>query len=1266
MTQGFRELIERWAHPSPSEPAPSGKRPLLEQAVFSVPRLFRSLQETTASWSPESPLVLPPALILDLIRSRELSLPPDQRQAALPPQSVVTLNARTGQLEITNEYDAAYRRGLEAVADLRLVLETAGASSDPAEMARLLEGAAGLTEDFGKAAQMVHRVHTRDGLNEYATIESWLGSLYDAARRHETIRLEGVMLGFNLAGVNKHDATYRTGTAVKLLIESTARDVATEWGGGARGLGLWGTNTVVDGIPEDRVEEFHREVENRVYDFLKRDQALPEEISRQLGGKDVRTRDLPARSWLLRGRSHMGLSAGHRSLDLHASEVRPGDADLRVIALLEGLAGTESAARAKGGVLKGGPVDPARPAEARPTSLLRTPARLAPGTAPQDVPALETTERGAPRMPLTLTDVQAGRLPRPAHETGHLIRQRLDLDSLLAKAAYEASAGNIEGARAAIEDAIRFLDNPEARPAEMKPRSVADFLSDGYARSLEQHRFPGVFRLELFPQIAERAFQGDRFFIQMAEYRDYWGHNREHAADPGDSMHRLTMDILVRGYQYHGVEVLVATQGGDEVYFAVRGKTSAGVELTDADVARISDQLATHFNRIFQNVEHHMVVKVPALKGGLYDGRPYVIQDGAARVQGELTDTAKSDLAEVIRMAHGVEIDPSRISHVESISSVAQVERWNVWSRVDAATGRVIDITLPLDATPPEGFFQRLIPLSTTITPAVEIPSGSSPEVIRLAMDRAGKLADDMKAAGVDRPSSDAALKSGPPPVVRLGWLERFQTSRAGRHTVHGGVFAIGDAASDVILGEGDRWAHLDTYGHLAQTYLGLSLGTAAGETTTRGGIALFGNQLLVREGGTVAWNRAALRAEYAGAKGLAVRGGGLLGAILVTELISSRRISLEETAWTGGSMLGAMATSRAVLAGAAGTAELAGFARLARGLKAPHPVTMAASVVIECLVIKGIGHWRQTRATEEAGQNTRDSLARAMHALDATIARGGLVGPDGDVDEAQSREMRNDVRDVTEAFGDLLMFQFSQTLPEGEAFVEAQRAAAEASETLDGRLENYPKSWERIQALREDPQADPGEEARLIAEVVDYEDSTEAMYSLTGGRGMGQSKARDLENLAERREETRAALQSAETRFQEAVQEALQGAPRDPSVSLPIGGSITWHYQASLESDPVGLYNQFQNYLASRIAMADQIQAGSGRSLTERFPGLISESETPPEDDIEVHIPRGVSADFDATLRLPSPETPSDPVLDLLGLQDLFAPRPAKVTVRP
>lgn len=1227
---------------SPAGSAVSGRWLALGQAFFKAPRLFQALRP-----SDRTPPLLPPSLIVDLIRSRELSLPPDQRQTALPPQSIVTLNARPGGIEITNEYDATYRRGLEAVRDLRALLESAGASPDPAEMAGLLEDAAGLAEDYGKAAEMVHRVHTRDGLNEYATIEAWLGSLYDAARRHaeagrpaqETIRLEGIMLGFNLAGVNKHDATYRTGTAVKLLINGTARDVAAEWGGGARGLGLWGTNTVIGGVPEGRVEEFHREVEGRVYDFLKHDQALPEEISRQLGGKDVRTSDLPGRRWLLRSRSHLGLSAGHRSLDLRVSDVRPGDADLRLIALLEGLAGTESAARGKGGIAKGGAVDFARPAGARPAPLLRTPARLAPGTAPRDVPAMEAPERGAPRTPLALADIEAGRLPRPAHETGHLIRQRIDLDGYLAQAAREASSGNGDGARDRIREAIGFLDNPEARPPESLPRSIAGFLSDGYARSLEQHRFPGVFRLELFPQIVERAFQGERFFIQMAEYRDYWGHNREHAADPGDSMHRLTMDILARGYEYHGVEVLTGTQGGDEVYFAVRGTTSEGAELTDADVARISDHLATHFNRIFQNVEHHMVVKVPALTGGLYDGRPYVIQDGSVHVQGEpLTDAARSDLSEVIRMAHGIEIEPCRISRVESISSVAQVERWNVWSRVDAATGRVIDITLPLDATPPEGFFQRIIPLSTTITPAVEIPTGSSPEVIRLAMDRAGKIADDMKAAGVDRPQANAS-DAAPPPVVRLGWLERMQTSRPGRHAVHGGVFAVGDAVSDLMLGEGGRWAHLDTYGHLARTYLGLSLGTAAGETASRGAVALFDNRLLVRQGEAVTLNRAAFRAEHAGAKGFAIKGGGLLGAILATEILGSGRIRLEETAWTGGSMLTAMGTSRVALAGAAGTAELAGFARLARGLKTPHPVTMAASVVLECLVIKGIGHWRRTRATAEAGDGARDALARAMHALDETIARGDVL------------ESRGDVRNVTEAFGDLLLFQFSQILPEGRAFVEAQSEAAETAETLDGLLERHPEAWARIQDIREDPAADDGEEARLIADLVEHEDARESLYSLTGGRGIGQSGARDLQEATERRDEARAALQSAEIRFQEAVQEALQRAPRDPAVSMPIGGSISWHYRASLERDPVALYNQFQNYLASRIAMADQVQAGQGADLTGRFPGLISGAKSPVEHGVDVSVPQIPPMDFDPTLRLPSTGAPTDPILDLLGL---------------
>jgi hypothetical protein len=1152
-----------------------------QQVLFAGPPAPNATPSATCQNDSPNPPILPPYIIEQLLRPLPKVGPRDDRTPP-PPQSAITITDQNGILQISNKYDTTYRNGANALSTVYGNLENAGLSNDPAEITRLLDGTADPLATFRTSAVAVRDAHTRGGLSDYATIEGWLGPLYARFRptasvspqASEMVRLEGVMLGSNMAAINNADPTYRTGTAVKLLIHHQARALAGEWGGEARVLGLWGTNIAVAGIPEARVEAFRAEVARRVVNFLEVDQPLPASISEQMGAQGLRTSDLPARGWLNTVR-HLGLTAGYRSTSIDAINFQPGQpnyvrgqADIEIISLLTGMAESEMEARRLGRPTFTGEVPRTSPVfgnAARP--VLRTDAIIPPGTAPHTVEPLPAPEGTNNPLP-TANDVTSGLVPRPAHEAGHSLGQEQRLSQIILQARQAIQSGLVEEAHRLIGQAMEFMRNPENRAPDQQPRTMHEFYEDGYRVSLYQHRFPGVFRLELFPQIARNVFGGERFFIQMAEYRDYWGHNRTHVPDAGDSMHRLTMDILARGYEYHGVEVLTGTQGGDEVYFAIRGQTADGRQLTDADIARISDYLGTNFNRIFQNVEHHEVTKAPMLPGGRFAGKNYLIQDGRVMVErGAYTPDQIPELLENVRIAYGQTINPANVTEVESLSKVGQVERLRLWSRVDAASGRVVEVFRPLGETP-EGFSEVNIPLSTTITSAFEVPAGSSPEVTRLAMDRAGQQANEMKKAAVDRPRAPgAAPTEGPEAVVRIPLTDRLNATRRGRLFLHAGMFTTGDILSEGALqlftGR-SQLGSLDFYMNMARGYVLMAAGTYVGEGTARGLIAGFDGRLFVRQGERVVLNEAAFRAEYTGLRSAGVHGAGILGAVLLSELVTQGHLSARETAWPLGSMGTAMATSRLALYGVQTGLELGGVAATTRTALLRHPVTALIVIVGECLIMKGINRLREGWAREESEAHLRGNLGSAMRQLDFTLARTVVVRPDGSVDPEAERTLQTAVRRVTDAFGDYLMFQFANETTEGRAFLSAQQSYAESQSALD----EFPEYRERIQA-------NPAQEVQILEE---------AVADIKGRFYIGVApRSAKMEGLLNAKRE----LTRAEAAFQEMIRRSLTQAPDRP-IPVPMH---QWAdgFSAGLRRNPIDIYQQFQGYLTARLAYADE-----------------------------------------------------------------------------
>lgn len=1154
----------------------------------------------------------------------------------------MSLNDRDGLLEISSQFGQTYQSGQQALTQLRQRLAAARESNDAAEVRRILEEAAPLLDQFGSAARAVQEVNTRGGLNDYATIENWLNLLYadrrasqatcDAGQSStETLRLEGVMLGFNLTGVNKHDATYRTGTAVKLMLDHEARAMASDprWGG-ARVLGIWGTNMVVSDIPANRTAEFHAELRNRLLEFFRTNQPLPAEVVRAMGVQRLSTNDLAGRDWLVSNPRNVGLTAGHASSQISLTDVQPIQADLRVIRILQSMAVAEAEAKRLGRETFIGEVPADSPSHARAARPLLRSGRVIPeGTNLEDIPALPPSQRGQTPEGVTEEDIRAGLLPRPAHDAGHSIQHQRRLATLVSEA---AAAGDVEGAHQLIDQALQYMDNPEPRQPEV---SVEAHLEQERDLGQQHIRFEGVLRPEVFSQLLSEMARGRRVFVQQTEVRDMFGHSVDHAPDARDSLLRTNIDITIAGHEYRGVEVTMA-QMGDEMFTATI--EPEGARWTDADLARISDYVATNTERIFESVTHHNVHKVPPMPGGFYEGRAYAIEsrtvDGrterVVHIDGDsLSDTARADLVSVIQEAHGIQVDATSIRPVDNIANVAQVERWNGYIRV-TESGRILYVTRPQGTPPPEGFVPAHSPYAVTITPMVEVPPGSPPEVYQLAMDRTGELANAMKALGIDRPGTDLPAPRSPRPSpdgtglvydprapraatadplpnrVQLGWIERLQATRGGRLQMNAGMFGLASlitqGTTQLATGH-SQLASLQFYMSLAPDYAFMAGGTAAGETLARTGITAMDGELFQRVEGRLLFNRAAFAAEYTGLRSMSVHGGGMLGAIVMMQLAHGG-LSGEQTGRTMVGMVGSGLAARGLAYGSLYALEYTGVLS-ASGRVAAMRSWQTAVVV---LAIEAVGlavneiFW-SNRDRNAAEQDLRSRAGDSMRRLDHLIARNTLTNPDGSVNESAVTEYRNAVRDVHNAYTELMVFEFAQQTEEGRAFASAQSAVHHSEQAMSTFLGEYPQ-------IRDEIRAHPDQENQILERYQRQFHDFFANNPFDTRSGYDDSLAHNrLRRLIDDRTTARADLQRAQSPFQEMVRRRLEGAAphrlidgTPETVHLHLSASA---FSAGLPNNPVEVYQQLQTYIQSRITYADvvQVQGGDPNAIRDHYP---------------------------------------------------------------
>lgn len=1021
-----------------------------------------------------------------------------------------------------------------------------------AQRVEALQGLEPLINSFQDSADALYRIYTRSGNNEFNTFERTLDTLHKSRRQGDISHtFDATQLGLNVTSVNKIDPSYRTGTFLIGVTQYFAGVRVQQYGGML--YGLWGsatnTSVMVGGVPPGQVEAFRNQVAQDVFQFLQqapnmnypdRDRLRelrmhPEQASTEearnitlldyMGVPNMAVAELPGCKAVVDAgiNEGLGMTAGYAVQEIPVGTLDINLLELRALQLLGAAAEAEKTAKFesnKVAVDTRGEPGPVRPmSESGPGLFAQlsgvqtaNPAALAP-----DISKLE------------MGDAVAGKMPRPEHEGLRVVTLAQDIKIAWTQAAAVAVAD--PGAVKSVAGAVGAqLDAPASKShVGVDLPNAEAVVKNTYDKILKQIKNARIYRQNFLACFASRYFKGDRFYVQLAEYRDYSGHNKRYPPNFADGVHNLTMDVILAGYTYKGLDVLVFTQGGDEVGIAYRGTLKDGRKLTPEDISRITQYVHDHFNRIFGKFIHPRSAKVPNLPGGEYRDRLYVLVDGEGGkkevvYQGETLDPEHAfELCQHIQEGHGVGVDGlSKIRHVESLSELVgnniEIQRWHVYEKVSADGRPPIRITLPPDATPPPGFGAQEIPLSATFSPAIEIPANSDAAVVSHAIDKTGKLADEMKAM--------AATRSGDkyPAVIQLGLLERLNLTPKGRFAINAGVYAGSDLISEILSGNPENVLELETYYRMLLSYPQMLATSTISEKAARETLVLIA--AIKKQQLQAVKNLTTLKAAYGEATALrtaALKGGAsrfvnmssLVGTIFLMDVIANRGVNGKSLALSGTTMAAGMGArfvtlkvvevlmeQRITALRAATVIDLTlpltveerraeavrarkafkemykfkkwmasvrvvnsadhaiALLRYAKLIRAANPLVLLASAVIEQTVMKfagqGITAFLEAQDRQAAIQQSRIDIAQAMERMDTFVMKAPLMDQNGNPNLSLMMTLRESMAQIAEAMQTQLIVTLLDSTSEGAALLEAQKGEVEARQEMVDCLKQY------------------------------------------------------------------------------------------------------------------------------------------------------------------------------------------------------------------
>ena len=262
------------------------------------------------------------------------------------PPTVITqyLDRNINLLTVSNSNVDNIELAERTLTNIRSLQAELASSTSPENTQNILEELSRQLEVLKKCAVHLQKTHTRRGFNEYNTMERALDDIYRAARQAtrdggtQAIHLEATLLGLNLANVNKHDTSYRTGTLTIFLTAYFAEKRAAELGG--KYYGVWGassnTSIALGGLTAAQTTQLRDAVAIDVAEFYQHNrnftrknhapqneaEVFEERLLDHLNVNRISTTDFAGREYLKAGGVEaLGMTAGHAFVDVSANEV---------------------------------------------------------------------------------------------------------------------------------------------------------------------------------------------------------------------------------------------------------------------------------------------------------------------------------------------------------------------------------------------------------------------------------------------------------------------------------------------------------------------------------------------------------------------------------------------------------------------------------------------------------------------------------------------------------------------------------------------------------------------------------------------------------------------------------------------------------------------------------------------------------------------------------------------------------------------------------
>lgn len=902
-------------------------------------------------------------------------------------------------VEVPADYWLKIDAGKAALGELRAIAELAKNAGTPEEKERLkaeLSRVDGLVKTAETAAELIRESATKGGLNEFSAIENFQNAAFDAFRKGSgDVSIEGVMIGFNMQGLNGLDPSMNSGTAFKELCAHFAPEAAREVGAvNAQFMGTWGSNLVVNNVPPEKTEAFRERLLDKVIGFLSTDQEFPSEgIKSRARSERTSQLSIPRGDWP-KHRSGIGITIGYASQKLPRESLAKavaGDRDSRlsvvrdIVGHLKEMGDREAfAAEEKVGIKKDAIADPHHPSigkGVRPVLLGdRNPYA---GRKLGDIPSFEPEM--APKNQLTLDDIH--NLPSPARTGGLPLGQIRALKEAL-KTSLTGDGYDATLFQQSANDVLNAIDRPIGPNTA---QNMMEFFEEAGDLALRDYTMPqDAYRIDALQAVAARVFKGGKFYIAQYDIKNFWKINKTFPSGYSDPLMKRLNWVLMSAHEQMGLQTVFLRQG-DETYILTAPVTRDGRTVTPELLEKTQVLIETQGARLFKNYVAPEWGKYPGVMSGVHGDKTEYVVDKDGRVfvkKGALSSEEKVNFAETVRRNSqavlGKVIDPSlegQLVEVEDFKSIGVADRVAKAKRVttDPVTGKTTtDIIFVPGGKLPAGYEPILGQPNWTQSAFVEKPD------FRLGVEGNLAAAADLSGEDVKHQKSIVGPDALPEhPFIRLSNERQFswvpgaelyvhlQSTATGRLALSGGSFGVGITGARLLVGVpvGAISGNWNIVRKVANPLEGAKLGVDFGIMTSA----------------ELATSAFLTRYMKLAANGKGVHVGGVLAATAAVEALHrGRDFSPVSVALGTGMTLGI--TQAAMRGVGAMKTRLLGAAALD-----PEPLTKLGGMAVSFLVMEGIGAGVELYHDHQIDQleaEKRQQYGNALRRLDYAIEK--------------------------------------------------------------------------------------------------------------------------------------------------------------------------------------------------------------------------------------------------------------------------------------